>query len=341
MMVREQSKIADHSTKHTGRKRRWITVVTVTAFCASACVVWHFNTTGQPPFLHRESVWSIAIYEGPTPYDLRPITTANQPVLTAREVDDVRALFVADPFMVQTDDRWLMFVEVLNSETSQGDIGLASSDDGLTWQYDQLVLDEPFHLSYPSVFRWNDRWYMLPEASASGEVRLYEAVEFPTQWQHTKTILTGKDLADPTIFRHDDTWWMYVGVGYSHDTLRLFYADDLFGDWTEHPRSPLIQGDADTARPGGSVVKHEGQLYRFAQDCSPRYGNALRCFRITSLSRTEYAEELIDEAPILRASGTGWNAVGMHHNDPHQLPDGSWRAVVDGHTKIWHLQSTP
>jgi hypothetical protein len=133
---------------------------------------------------------------------------------------------------------------------------------------------------------------------------------------------------------------MFVGRSHSHDRLQLFHSDDLMDGWIEHPQSPLIVDDPEIARPGGPVVSFEGNLYRLAQDCSPRYGNQLRAFRITSLSATEYAEEPIDD-PILTAGESGWNATGMHHNDPHRMPDGSWRAAVDGHSKLWKWRSTP
>ena len=128
----------------------------------------HIRQTGQLPFLHRESVWSIAIYAGPTPFNLAPIHASNQPVLTPQDISDVRALFVADPFVVRHEDRWYMFIEVLNLVTQQGDIGLATSADGLTWDYEQIVIDEPFHMSYPSVFQHAGTWYMLPETEAAG-----------------------------------------------------------------------------------------------------------------------------------------------------------------------------
>jgi hypothetical protein len=40
----------------------------------------------------------------------------------------------------------------------EGEIGLATSEDGLKWDYKQVVLNEPFHLSYPYVFEWQVRF---------------------------------------------------------------------------------------------------------------------------------------------------------------------------------------
>jgi hypothetical protein len=74
----------------------------------------------------------------------------------------------------------------------------------------------------------------------------------------------------------------------------------------------------------------DGRLIRYTQDTFPTYGNKLRAFEITELTTTTYTEIPVVENPILDADGLGWNAVGMHHMDPHQLPDTTWLAVVDG-----------
>ncbi len=330
----------DHALSRPTHRRTSRLVLLATGLLGLLVVVAgvHVVLTGQLPFLRRESIWSVAIYEGPSPFQLAPIAGASDPVLTAADVTDVPAMFVADPFMLQADSTWYMFFEVLNKNANQGDIGLAKSTDGVAWEYEKIVLDEPFHLSYPSVFRWQDKYFMVPESEEAGEVRLYEATSFPFQWKHTNTLLTGERLADPTIFQHDDRWWLFVGASYTHDKLRLFMADDVKGPWTEHPQSPLIDNQPDIARPGGPVTEYEGQLYRLCQDCSPNYGNQLMAYRITQLTTTAYAEEPLESGPFLKASGKGWNAVGMHHSDAHQLSNQLWRACVDGHKKVWMLR---
>ena len=73
-------------------------------------------------------------------------------MLTADDVNDVSASFVADPFMLIVNSIYYMFFEVFNKESNHGDIGLAISNDGKKWIYQQIVLDEQFHLSYPYVF---------------------------------------------------------------------------------------------------------------------------------------------------------------------------------------------
>jgi hypothetical protein len=233
--------------------------------------------------------------------------------------------------MVNDGSLWYMFFEVLNEATRQGDIGLATSPDGYDWIYRQIVLDEPFHVSYPEVFQWQDRYYMIPETSEANEIRLYEAENFPTRWRFVRSILHGF-FVDPTVVRYADQWWLFAQTNpLRDDTLRLYSAVDLAGPWVEHPASPLVHGDPNIARPAGRMLTVDGHLYRFAQECRPNYGHGVRAFEIRTLTSTAYKETPVEMPVRLGASGWGWNALGMHQVDAHLLNDGRWIACVDGH----------
>ena len=51
------------------------------------------------------------------------------------------------------------------------------------------------------------------------------------------------------------------------------------------------------------------------------------------MTTTDYNDHEISKNPILSASGTGWNSIGMHHIDAHQLNDKNWISCVDGKKK--------
>jgi|GEM_PF-497981 len=289
----------------------------------------------------REPIWSIGIYEGDSPVTLSPSPRVQNPVLRADDVIDVPALFVADPFVIPPFSipdlaaaTWHMFFEVLNSRSGKGEIGWATSRDGYQWQYRQIVLAEEFHLSYPHVFGADGEVYMVPESHEAGAVRLYRAIEFPTRWTFVSTLLDGGYFADASIFRRDGRWWMYVEASSpkDHDSLRFYHADRLAGPWLEHPRSPVLDGDATAARPAGRVLATANHVVRFAQNCSTAYGLDVRAYRVTQLTTTAYAEREIVGNPILYGSGSGWNARGMHHIDNVELAAGRWWACVDGWT---------
>jgi hypothetical protein len=275
-------------------------------------------------------MWSIGIYAGESPLDLNPAPGIVNPVLTRDSVGDVSAKFVADPFMLNIAGVWHMFFEVMNRETRNGEIGLATSENGLEWKYCQIVLAEPFHLSYPYVFEWRNEYYMIPETYEPAEVRLYRADPFPTRWSLVGPLVT-VSCADPSVFQFKDRWWMFTCSNpFQHDTLRLYFAEDLTGPWFEHPVNPIINENKRAGRPAGRVLVLGDRVIRFAQDCVTRYGNHVRAFEISELTTSSYSEAEHPNSPILRASGDGWNDLGMHHVDPHELPGGKWIACVDG-----------
>jgi hypothetical protein len=279
-----------------------------------------------------EQLWSIGIYAGSSPTDLKPAPNVINPVLTRDDVTDVRAAFVADPFMIKVQDTWHMFFELWNCQARKGEIGLATSPDTSKWTYRQIVLAEPFHLSYPYVFEWMSDYYMVPESWQGGAVRLYKATRFPTEWTSLGEILTGPYVFDTSLFQHGGLWWLFTATGteIKNDTLRLYSAEKPLGPWKEHPRSPLIEGNGHIARPAGRVVKFNNQLIRYAQDCDPVYGMQVFAFEVLRLTDSEYEERPIQKSPILGASGLDWNLSGMHHVDAHLMPDGTWVACVDG-----------
>lgn len=153
--------------------------------------------------------WSIGIYQCSSNEPFEFIGEGiDNPVLTAKDITDVKAEFVADPFLISEGGIFYMFFEVFNSRTRQGDIGLATSQDGFNWHYHQIVLDESFHLSYPCVFKWNGEYYMLLRGAKEMALSFYKANNFPTGWTLVITLNMRKDAGDATIFNFQDTWWL-------------------------------------------------------------------------------------------------------------------------------------
>jgi hypothetical protein len=281
----------------------------------------------------KQYEWSIGIYYGTSPFSFAPPRHVDNPVLTRNDVSDVPAAIVADPFMLRRNHTWYMFFEVMNQQTRRGEIALASSENGVQWTYQQVVLAEPFHLSYPYVFQWADDYYMVPESYQARSIRLYKALHFPTHWLYVATLLSGGIFLDSSLFFYDDTWWLFTETNadpLKWDTLRLYYAPDLLGPWLEHRHRPIVKGNARIARPAGRVLVHNNSIIRYAQDCYPIYGTQVRAFELLELTPTRYAEREMPESPVLAASGAGWNESGMHHIDPHLMDDGQWIACVDG-----------
>jgi len=287
---------------------------------------------GPPPPRMPRHEWTIGVYAGLSPVDLKPHPDAVNPIITREIVTDVEANFVADPFLVRRDDGWHCFFEIYNGPERRGEIGHAMSEDLLSWDYQGVVLQERHHLSYPYLFSWDEAMYMAPESATQNQVALYKAVTFPNEWARETTMIEGP-WADASLVEHEGLWWCFAGTGkppYFASELHVFWAETPLGPWKAHGKNPIVWRNAHHARPAGRIVKHNGALYRYAQSCAPLYGLAVNAFVIRELSRDTYREEPVTNNPILEGTGAGWNGSGIHHVDAHQLDNGGWAAMVDG-----------
>ena len=277
-------------------------------------------------------MWSIGIYRGNSPFSLTPHPEINNPVIHPHDITDMNGVSIADPFMIEHANNWHMFFEILDGDSQKGCIGVATSGDALDWRYERVVLDEPFHLSYPYVFSHQGEFYMIPETVEGGGISLYKAHDFPSDWR-LEGILVAGAWADPSIFQFDGRWWMFACSNPKEsNNLHLFHSESLLGPWQEHTLSPLISEDNHTARPAGRVTIFDNKVIRFSQDCEPHYGTRVRAFEITKLSLSEYKEKEHELSPILNPTGEGWNSERMHHVDPHIIWPNEWIACVDGLT---------
>jgi hypothetical protein len=262
-----------------------------------------------------------------SPFNLSEPIDITNPVITADDVTDASASFVADPFLFHEDGIWYMFFEVFNTSNGRGEIGLATSIDGLHWNYEQIVLSENWHLSYPLVLKNNGTYYLIPETGQRNEVRVYQTTTFPYDWSYVSTLVDGRRFVDPAIFYYSYTWWMFVS---DTSNLYLYFSDDLTHGWIEHPMSPIISNDKSKARSGGrSFVFANDRIIRIAQKDDVVYGEQVRAYEVDILTKTDYAEHEVPESPILYPSGIGWNKTGMHHYDPWWNDD-HWLCAVDG-----------
>lgn len=281
---------------------------------------------------HRGQTFSIGIYTGESPLALVDPVDVDNPVLTREDVSDVPAAFVADPFMLRRDGSWYMFMEVFNRIHRRGEIGVATSEDGISWHYQRIGLREPFHLAYPCLLPWQDDIYMIPDSPGRG-ARLYRASAFPYRWEFVRELVSDQNLCDSTVFRHEDRWWMLAGwmpQQHAPVSLRLFSADELDGDWQEHPASPLLTRRNKGARPAGPIIKIDGRMFRVAQDCTPYYGTRVRAFEILELTETVYREQPIEANVVVQSGSRRWHSGGMHHVHAHPAGNGQWIACVDG-----------
>jgi len=298
-------------------------VVVIIGFLFSSYIAYCYFAKQPVPFFGRKitgAYFSIATGTTKNPLEWK----VSEAKVFNRENNNIpEKLLMADPFLHQKDGKWYAFFEIMGS--THADIGVAVEENG-SWKYLGIALDETVHLSYPLVFEKDSVTYMIPETKRHSQVRLYKTSNFPFDWEVDKVLIKDKRLVDATYFEKDNVSYLFAT---ENELLRLYVADSLHGEWTQHPKSPILTGNY--TRSAGRLLKHNGQLIRFAQDHFGGYGRAVYGFSIDSISKTVYKETQLDYNPILKNQGETWAKNGMHHIDIHQLPDGTFKAIFDGY----------
>jgi hypothetical protein len=207
----------------------------------------------------------------------------------------------ADPFVVSSNGKHYVFIEELMRKTNRGHLSCLVLDQTGDIESSQIIIEKPYHLSYPQVFLYQDTWYMIPESGENHTVDLFECTEFPFQWKFKQSILTNVQAYDTTIHFQDGKVWLFCTIkkregASTDDDLYLFYCNDfLAGDWKPHQKNPVLS-DPSNARPAGRIFVHENNLYRPSQIGVPRYGYGLALNKITELNETNYREEIVTKA---------------------------------------------
>jgi hypothetical protein len=204
--------------------------------------------------------------------------------------------FWADPFVVEHDGRYAVFIEELEYADNIGYLSVINfdcNDDPVLPPVP--ILKKPYHLSYPHVFEDGGELYMVPETCQNGTIELYRAVRFPDKWEFVMNLMEEIRAVDTTIWKHGGKYWMFSNVAENKgastcDELFLFYSDDLLSSrWHSHPGNPIVS-DVRRARPAGRIFERDGCWYRPSQDCSGNYGRAIEIQRIERIDETTYIE---------------------------------------------------
>lgn len=203
----------------------------------------------------------------------------------------------ADPFAVRKDGRNFVFFEEMLPPKRFGRLAVAEIEASGPVSPPTVVLERPYHLSYPCVFEHEGEYYMIPESSENSTVDLYRCTRFPDVWRHEKTLVSDVSLVDTTPLLHEGRWYFFTTA--IHPKLKsgmhtlLFQSEGLDAPWSLHPAT-VICSDARRARCGGFVFLRNGRLIRPSQNCTIRYGRAIVLNEITELSPQRYREHPVE-----------------------------------------------
>lgn len=197
--------------------------------------------------------------------------------------------FLADPFGLWHEQNLYVFAEAYDYRTKCGKIDMLQFDASFRFIRRARVLAEPWHLSYPVVFRHDGAFWMLPEAHRSGTLSLYRAAHFPDRWEKIDHFSFPVAAIDASPIFFNGLWWMFFSPPGSarekKSMLCAAFSEHLTGPWHLHPANPIRENLA-SGRPGGSPLIDGDDILLPTQDCTKTYGGAISIVRISGLSPT-------------------------------------------------------
>ena len=233
----------------------------------------------------------VGILDGISPFNIDSIKIVKT-ILSSKNFLALNPIVIeADPFLFVKGDTLYLFYEEQRGNKGKGILKMISTKDLKIWTKDVVILEESFHLSYPNVFEYDGRIYMMPESGHNNDIRLYEMAEDMQSCRFVKSLIEGANFVDSTIFRHDNVNYLFTSVykGNSQYEGRLYIGDGNLENWHAHPQSPF-SADNKNARCVGTIIVDGRTCFRIAQDCSGNYGSGLNAISIDELTPLSYRE---------------------------------------------------
>lgn len=225
-----------------------------------------------------------------------------------REVQAPAGHGYADPFLIESNGRDYLLLEDV-PRGGRGRLAAMEIAPGGDIGAPEIIMERPYHVSYPFVFRHGADVFLIPESAENKTVQLYRAgARAPFEWHFEKNLFEGPMLVDTTVFHHEGRWYFFTTQVDCGMRGYLFHAATLDGAWEYHPRNPICS-DVSRCRGAGALFYRDGRLIRPAQDCSVRYGYAIVLNEVRRLSPTEYEEQAIER---LEPSWWGRGNLGTH-----------------------------
>lgn len=204
--------------------------------------------------------------------------------------------FWADPFIVFIDNKYYIFFEEFIYKKNKGHISFFMIDQKGDISKPQIILDRPYHLSFPFIFNYDNEYYMIPESSENNTIEVYKCIEFPQKWEFYKILMSDVIATDSILFYYDHKWWLFTTIMKKQNEyeLCLFYSSNPLNEqWIPHPKNPIVSKNKGS-RSAGRIYEENGIIKRPAQDSSKRYGYGVIFYQINIINETHYQESEIN-----------------------------------------------
>jgi hypothetical protein len=193
----------------------------------------------------------------------------------------------ADPFLAEEAGKTYIFFEAYDRLKRKGVIGYRKIDGDQTGKLN-IVIEEPFHMSYPYIYKEDGSWFMIPETKDINRIVRYRAINFPGLWERDKVLADNIPAVDSTVFSCKDgcmELFTYLYESFNKGELQLLQITE------ENKCIRYRYADLDgKKRPAGKCCRIGSYCFRPSQFCTKSYGEAIIFNKIQCLDSDSYEE---------------------------------------------------
>lgn len=219
---------------------------------------------------------------------------------TEVSIDDSGKYWFADPFVFEKDGVTYLFYEAFDLVQRRGLIGYSIYNQATSvGSAPTVIINEPYHLSFPNIFEYNGDVYIMPESCEDYTLHLYKATNFPDEWERVYDVLPDAYVCDSIFMDKGDEHYLLTNNLLHHTPTGTYpscwlknYLYKVAGLKVLDDGVKVGEGEFGT-RNAGKSFEEKGKLYRMGQDCRFKgYGRGMVLFEVQSLS--PYVEEQIN-----------------------------------------------
>ncbi len=239
----------------------------------------------------------------------------------------------ADPILFTQNGDSYLFLELFDKRADKGKIAYCRLTDQGPTPF-KVVIDEPFHMSFPMVFEFDGDIYMLPETSSDKSLRLYRASAFPDKWELVQRFDT-EGLYVDTVITHVGEKSFGILTCEASPSKEYECRFQKFEICKEGSGSFSLQEDKNfnsvqefdlLSRNGGPVFEYDGKKYIAAQESSfSEYGLYMNYYEYDESSRKLAAnpqfKKLSSKNFVVHGAPKGLGVHSYCFNDDYEIVD--------------------
>lgn len=205
--------------------------------------------------------------------------------------------WIADPFLFEKNGKVYLFYELFDLIKQKGYIAYSILKENYTATSPEIIIKDVCHLSFPNIFEYNGKIYVMPESGQIDSVKLFVAKKFPDVWVEDKTLVKNTYSCDSIFLNFANENYLLCSEHYRYPSeeklISCYVKNKLYKIVDDHVCEGEIVAKGDYGiRNAGKTFSFNNKVIRPGQNCANRkYGFGLCFFEINNVS--PYSEKEI------------------------------------------------